>query len=129
MHDAGRRAVERARAGEGPTLIEARTYRLAPHNTSDDNTRYIEAAELEEAQARDPIVRLRGYLESRDLLDEEREAELRDEIKAELADAVEQMEREAEEMPTELLYDNVYADPPARLARQREAALGEEGGG
>jgi pyruvate dehydrogenase E1 component alpha subunit len=128
MHEAGRHAVERARAGEGPTLIEARTYRLAPHNTSDDNTRYVDPAELEQAQARDPVVRLRAYLESRDLIDDEREAAMRDEIKAELGEAVERMEREAERMPTELLYDNVYADPPPRLIRQRSAALGEPGG-
>ena len=48
MHDACSRAVARARAGEGPTLIEARTYRMGPHNTSDDPTRYVDPVELEE---------------------------------------------------------------------------------
>ncbi|MQA76560.1 MAG: pyruvate dehydrogenase (acetyl-transferring) E1 component subunit alpha, partial [Solirubrobacterales bacterium] len=126
-HEATRRAVERARAGEGPTLIEARTYRLAPHNTSDDNTRYVDPDELERARARDPIVRLRAYLQERDLLDDEREAELGEAIGAELATAVEEMERAAERMPVELLYDHVYETPTPRLARQRAAAL-EEGG-
>jgi pyruvate dehydrogenase E1 component alpha subunit len=51
MHDACTRAVARARAGEGPTLIEARTYRMGPHNTSDDPTRYVDPVELEERRA------------------------------------------------------------------------------
>ena len=127
MHDATTRAVERARAGEGPTLIEARTYRLAPHNTSDDNTRYVDPDELERARANDPIVRLRAYLNERDLLDEEGEAELREGITAEIAAAVAAMEEAAQEMPIELLYDNAYHEPPERLERQRAAAIAEHG--
>jgi pyruvate dehydrogenase E1 component alpha subunit len=126
VYEATRRAVERARAGEGPTLIEARTYRLAPHNTSDDNTRYVDPEELEQARVRDPLARMRAYLAERNLMDDEREGQVRDEIGAELAAAVERMEQEAGQMPTELLYDNVYAEPPPRLARQRAAALGRE---
>ena len=55
-------AAERARAGEGPTLIEAVTYRMGPHTTSDDPTRYQPAEELDEWAARDPITRYRNYL-------------------------------------------------------------------
>ena len=65
MHDACTRAVARARAGEGPTLIEARTYRMGPHNTSDDPTRYVDPVELEERRAFDPIERVRRYLTAR----------------------------------------------------------------
>ena len=65
MHDACTRAVARARAGEGPTLIEARTYRMGPHNTSDDPTRYVDPVELEERRAVDPIARVRRYLTAR----------------------------------------------------------------
>ena len=54
MHDACSRAVARARAGEGPTLIEARTYRMGPHNTSDDPTRYVDPVELEERRGLRP---------------------------------------------------------------------------
>ncbi len=129
VYEATRRAVDRARAGEGPTLIEARTYRLAPHNTSDDNKRYIEPDELERAQANDPLPRLRAQLEERGLIDDEREAAMREEIAAEIAEAIERMESEAAELPLAPLYDNAYADPPARLLRQRRAALGEEGDG
>ena len=66
MHDACSRAVARARAGEGPTLIEARTYRMGPHNTSDDPTRYVDPVELEERgaprsdRARAPLPDRRG---------------------------------------------------------------------
>ena len=65
MHDACRRAVERARAGEGPTLIEARTHRMGPHNTSDDPTRYVDPAWLEERRAIDPVARVRRHLQAR----------------------------------------------------------------
>ena len=70
MHDACTRAVARARAGEGPTLIEARTYRMGPHNTSDDPTRYVDPVELEERRAFDPIERVRRYLTAEGLIDE-----------------------------------------------------------
>lgn len=125
VHEATRRAVERARSGDGPTLIEARTYRLAPHNTSDDNTRYVEAATLEEARERDPIPRLRAHLAERELVGTEDEERMREEIAVELAAAVKEMEAAAEEMPLELLYDHAYETLPPRLARQRDAALAE----
>src|SRR5215207_4169391 len=75
MHDACSRAVTRARAGEGPTLIEARTYRMGPHNTSDDPTRYVDPVELEERRALDPIVRVRAHLTARGLVDPDGEEE------------------------------------------------------
>jgi pyruvate dehydrogenase E1 component alpha subunit len=123
--EAMRRAVERARAGEGPTLIEARTYRLAPHNTSDDNTRYVDPEDLKRARALDPIPRLRAHLAERGLLAPDAEERMREEIAEEIAAAVKEMESAAAEQPEELLYDYVYEDLPPRLARQRRAALGE----
>jgi pyruvate dehydrogenase E1 component alpha subunit len=126
VHEAARRAVERARAGEGPTLIEARTYRLAPHNTSDDSTRYVDPAELERARRRDPLSRLRALLTSRDLLTEESERGLRDEVAEEVAAAVSQMEAESD-FSAEQLYEHVYAELPERLERHhRELADGGE---
>ncbi len=62
-------ALDRAREGNGPTLVEAFTYRMGAHTTSDDPTRYRVAAEVEVWKQRDPIVRLRAYLESRALID------------------------------------------------------------
>jgi pyruvate dehydrogenase E1 component alpha subunit len=121
MHDACSRAVARARAGEGPTLIEARTYRMGPHNTSDDPTRYVDAGELEEQRALDPVARLRRYLTAEGLLDEDSEerllAGLRDEFDAAVAEV------EAASPPgAEALFDHVYERPPARLERQRREA-------
>jgi 2-oxoisovalerate dehydrogenase E1 component alpha subunit len=63
-------AVERARAGEGPTLIESYTYRMGPHTTSDDPRRYRDEVEVERWRALDPILRLRRYLERENLADE-----------------------------------------------------------
>ena len=118
MHDACSRAVARARAGEGPTLIEARTYRMGPHNTSDDHTRYVDADVLEQRRAADPIVRLRRYLTARGLVDEASEAALVAELKAQVDAAV--VAAEAAPAPgPEAIFDHVYADEPVRVARQR----------
>jgi pyruvate dehydrogenase E1 component alpha subunit len=126
VHDACTRAVARARAGEGPTLIEARTYRMGPHNTSDDPTRYVDAAELEERRAADPVLRLRRHLTARGLIDAASEAELTARLKAEVDAAV----SEAEAVPPpgpEAMFDHVYAEAPGRMLGQRAAATGEGG--
>jgi pyruvate dehydrogenase E1 component alpha subunit len=120
VFDATRRAVERARAGEGPTLIEARTYRLAPHNTADDSTRYADPDEVERARANDPLPRLRDHLYRRGVLNEESEQRIRDEVGEEIAAAVDQMESESG-VSAGQLFDHVYATLPPRLERQRDA--------
>jgi 2-oxoisovalerate dehydrogenase E1 component alpha subunit len=73
VHTAAERAVARARAGEGPSLIEARCYRFLPNTSNDDDTRYRDPAEVEAARARDPVVLLRRKLEAAraDAIDEE----------------------------------------------------------
>lgn len=124
--EATRRAVERARAGEGPTLIEALTFRLGPHNTTDDETRYVDAEEFAGWEARDPLLRLRAYLEARGLLDETGEAEMREAIGAEIAAAVESMEAQSQTSAAQL-FENVYAEPTPRLRRQRQELEREEG--
>jgi pyruvate dehydrogenase E1 component alpha subunit len=121
MHDACSRAVARARAGEGPTLIEARTYRMGPHNTSDDPTRYVDPAELEERRALDPVDRVRRYLTAEGLVDEAAEQRLVEELRAEFDAAM----ADAEAAPAPgagALFDHVYARPPQRLERQRREA-------
>jgi pyruvate dehydrogenase E1 component alpha subunit len=124
MHDACSRAVARARAGEGPTLIEARTYRMGPHNTSDDPTRYVDADELEERRATDPVARMRRYLTAEGLIDEASEQRLVEELRAEVDAAVAEAEASVPPGP-EALFDHVYARPPGRLDRQRAEATGE----
>jgi pyruvate dehydrogenase E1 component alpha subunit len=121
VHDACSRAVARARAGEGPTLVEALTYRLGPHNTADDPTRYVDPAELEERRALDPLARVRAYLTAEGLIDEASEARLVEELRAEFDAAFAAVE--AVPPPgAEALFDHVYARPPERLARQRGEA-------
>jgi pyruvate dehydrogenase E1 component alpha subunit len=121
MHDACTRAVARARAGEGPTLIEARTYRMGPHNTSDDPTRYVDPAELEERRALDPIDRVRRYMTAEGLVDEAAEQRLVEELRAEFDAAMADAEA-APALGAAALFDHVYERPPQRLERQRREA-------
>ena len=88
VHAATRDAVARARRGEGPTLIEAVTYRLRPHSTADDPTKYQDPAEAATWAAREPLIRLRRYLEGRGLVDEARHARWDQEADAEVRAAV-----------------------------------------
>ncbi|MEV4900572.1 pyruvate dehydrogenase (acetyl-transferring) E1 component subunit alpha [Citricoccus sp. NPDC055426] len=116
---ATRRALERARNGGGPTFIEAVTYRMGPHTTADDPTRYRDAAEVEQWRAKDPIDRLEKHLEQ---LGEDLEAvrsaaaSEADAMAAELRAGVAALQ---EPGPDEL-FDRVYAEPHHELERQRE---------
>jgi pyruvate dehydrogenase E1 component alpha subunit len=117
-----RKAVERAAAGYGPTLIEALTYRMGGHSTSDDPTRYRPESEVEPWATKDPIERLRRHLVSRRLWDEKREERLREEIDQEFKAAVETAERTAPP-PLESLFEDVYDELPWHLAEQRDELL------
>ncbi|NMO15180.1 3-methyl-2-oxobutanoate dehydrogenase [Pyxidicoccus fallax] len=115
-------AVARARRGEGPTLIEAETYRVGAHSSADDPSRYREAAEVERWRAKDPLVRTRARLEAAGLWDATREAALLDELSAEVAAAI----HEAEATPpvqAESMFEGVYARLPWHLAEQRSELL------
>jgi 2-oxoisovalerate dehydrogenase E1 component alpha subunit len=81
-------AHERARAGEGPTLIECKTYRFMPHTSDDDDKSYRTREEVEEARAKDPLVRFGEYLREHDLLDDQRDESLRAETKEEIEEAI-----------------------------------------
>jgi len=117
-------ALERARAGAGPTLIEALTYRLSDHTTADDATRYRNPDEVAEAWKRDPIVRLRAHLTASGAWDKAAEDAL-------LKDCNGQVQAAAQEYldtpppPPAQMFDHLYARLPAALARQRAAALGD----
>jgi 2-oxoisovalerate dehydrogenase E1 component len=87
-----RAAVARARAGDGPTLIEAMTYRYYAHTSDDNDTLYRDKEEVEHWRKKDPLVRLRQYLIEKRLLTDEEEAAMDEEVVAELADAVERAE-------------------------------------
>jgi pyruvate dehydrogenase E1 component alpha subunit len=126
VHAATLKAVERARAGGGPTLIEARTYRIGPHTTADDPTRYVDPAERAAWEARDPIDRIQRYLVRRGLWDESIAEKVERDIAVEIDRAVEVAE--AFPLPTvDDLFTHVYAKPPPRMLVQREA-MPDEGG-
>lgn len=115
-------AIERARVGGGPTLIEAVTYRVNPHSTADDHTRYhIPEVQEEWATKRDPVTRMRTFLEERDLWSEEDEERALAEIKEELDGAIEAAEA-VPETRVEQLIDGMFAEPTPELLRQRETA-------
>jgi pyruvate dehydrogenase E1 component alpha subunit len=121
VHAATREAVERARRGQGPTLIEAVTYRLAPHSTADDPTRYRPEAEVREWEAREPIARFRRYLEGRGLVDAAREAGWEAEAEALVREAVERAEVRMAAARPEEMFEHVYGDIPAEVLAQQRA--------
>jgi len=89
------RAAERALAGEGPTLLEFKTYRLVPHTSDDDDRRYRAREEVAEWKKRDPLLLLKEKLIAQDLWDEERERALRQET----FDQVSEAQKAAEAAP------------------------------
>ena len=119
-----RRAVERARAGHGPALIEALTYRMEAHTTSDDPSRYRSDEELEAAALTDPIARLRNHLRRRDLLDDTTEQRFEAEA-AERAQAVRDAIYDAPHGDPLELFDHVYVAPRADMAAQRDELRAE----
>ena len=117
-------AVERARAGGGPTLVECVTYRTEPHTNSDDDSRYRSAEEVAGWVARDPVARFERYLARAGLLDDEGRAQV-----ARAADALAARVREGvvalpDPAPADL-FDFVYATPPPNLHCQRDQLYDE----
>lgn len=114
---AARDAVERARRGEGPTLLEALTYRIAPHTSSDDPSRYRSEGEAEVWKRKDPVTRMRRCLEHLGLWDEGREKSLVDELEAELLAALEEADGSPQPAPWSIV-EEVFAqmNPDQRAA-------------
>jgi pyruvate dehydrogenase E1 component alpha subunit len=129
VYAATRRAVERARAGEGPTLIEAVTYRMAPHATADDPSLYIDESRVEEERRNECLTRYEGYLRRRGVLTDE----LAEAARADALSAMREGIAAAEALPAPdpaLVFDTAYADPPPELAAERAELLrllGEDG--
>lgn len=112
-------ALERARNGDGPTLIEMITYRLSDHTTADDATRYREAAELETAWQQEPILRLRRYLESKQLWSEDKETNLNEECHQVIDQAVNVYLNQKPQAKTDMI-DFLYAELPQAYLEQRD---------
>ncbi len=112
-------AVDRARAGGGPTLIEALTYRVSAHSSSDDPSRYRDESVTAEWKQKDPIARFRKYLLAQHVLDEAADARLREQVAGEVRDAI-AAEENVPPPPIETLIQDVYAEVPAHLREQLE---------
>ena len=126
-----REAVARAREGGGPTLIEAVTYRLTGHSTADDPKKYREEAEVKAWEAREPLPRLRRYLEAKGLVDDALHARFETEVDAEVRAAIERAEARMQAARPLDMFDYVYAERPAEVEAQRQefAREVEEGRG
>ncbi len=126
-------ALENARNGQGPTLIEAFTYRLGAHTTSDDPTKYRSAAEVDIWREKDPIKRMRGFITQKGYADEEffdgveKEAD-------ELAVRIRKLCHEMPEPEQSHMFDNIYVDPHPVIDREKatfleyQAGFEQEGG-
>ncbi|MDO5053335.1 MAG: pyruvate dehydrogenase (acetyl-transferring) E1 component subunit alpha [Pseudoclavibacter sp.] len=119
-----RQAVERARSGGGPSIVEAHTYRREAHTNSDDPSRYRERSEEKEWARRDPLERLDVYLTERGVLDDEVRTGLEREAE-ELAAATRECMNEEPDLDPLEIFDHVYAEPRAALAEQRAALAAE----
>lgn len=121
VYAATKEAVERARSGGGPSLIECVTYRLMMHTTADDPKRYRKDKEVERWMKRDPLPRFQKYLIDKGLLSEGKITALEEEVKAEIQAAVERAEELMGKFGDPLdMFDHAYAELPPYLKEQKE---------
>jgi len=119
VYHAVAQALARARRGQGPSFIEAVTFRVGAHSTSDDPSRYRSQEEVDSWLARDPVQAVRHHLQQSGALDADTDARMEKELNAEISEAI----REAERQPPparDTLFDDVYAAPPWHLRQQRD---------
>ncbi len=114
VYEAAREAVERARSGGGPTLIEAVHYRAAPHATADDPSAYIDMARVEEERARECLGRYEEFLRRNGVLSDELAASTRGEAEDLMRAAIAAAEAEPR-ADESLIFDHAYVDPPPGL--------------
>ena len=124
VYAAAREAVDRARAGDGPTLIECVTYRLGVHTTADDPSKYRSEEEVTMWEKKDPLTRFRAYLEQRSLL----ESDIESRIDAEIAEAVQRFEATPPPDPL-TMFDHAYAELTPDLEAQRAELAEREAAG
>ena len=118
-------SLERARTGGGPTFVESLTYRMGAHTTSDDPSRYRTSEQEELWRRRDPIDRLRTYLETLGELPEVFQAELADEADA-LGERLRTQVRAMGRPSSSRMFEHVYATPHAVVEAERQWFEGYE---
>lgn len=126
VYEAAREAVERARAGDGPTMIECVTYRMMMHTTADDPKRYRSDDEVEGWRKKDPITRFEKYLTDKNLLEPKKIESLDQEVKEKIQQAVDRAEIQMKKLGNPLdMFNHLYAKLPPHLEAQK-AYLAEE---
>lgn len=118
-------AMEKARSGGGPTLIEAVTYRLCAHTTIDNKERYVDPAELEKASSEEPLIRLRALLRERGALNDDIESQMEDDIKQEIDAEINAVLTMPPQAPEDI-FDYLYAELPEKLHSQRQEVIDRE---
>jgi pyruvate dehydrogenase E1 component alpha subunit len=122
VHQAVQDALARARRGDGPSVIEAVTYRLADHTTADDASRYRPPEEVAAAWKHEPLLRLRNHLSAAGVWDKAREEELLRRCNNDVQAAA-QAYLDTPAPPPEQMFDHLYAAPPPAHAAQYAALL------
>lgn len=117
MYSATKEAIDRARDGGGPTLIEAYTYRLGAHTTSDDPTIYRDDSEVEEWKVKDPIKRFKKYLLSKDIITEEWEDNIKSELDKKVVSIFEEIENSSDTV-VEDIFKYQYKEMTPQLVEQ-----------
>ena len=122
VYAAAREAVDRARSGDGPTLIECVTYRMGVHTTADDPKRYRTAEEVEQWKARDPIVRFQKYLIDKGVISEDKIAGLDTEVMDEIQSVIDRAEAQMKTLGDPIdMFKHAYAEMPPFLKEQKDA--------
>lgn len=128
MYSTMKEALDKARNGEGATVIEAITYRISDHTTADDASRYRPDEEVEEAKKKEPIKRLRQYLMNNNVWSVQQENALKEKCVEKVKEAVKEYQ-DASKLPVTDMFDYMYAELPHDLQEQRDYALEVENNG
>lgn len=123
VYVATKEAVERARSGQGPTLIEGLTYRYTPHTTADDPNRYRPEADAKKWAEKEPLIRFKNYLIKKEVMKEADFVKMEEEIENQIQTAIKNVEKMIKEPPYSdplVMFDYLYADMPPYLQEQRD---------